>query len=170
MDELIGLDKLMNLNDDQKQTVKGWVESGLKLSDIQKKIGEELGVHLTYMEVRFLVDDLKVIPKDPPKPVAPVLPAKKGAEPEKAIVGADPLKAAAAARTGGVSVSIDQVTRPGSMVSGKVTFSDGNNAEWYLDQFGRLGLAPKVEGYRPSPQDLTTFQTELQKELQRAGF
>ncbi len=56
------------------------------------------------------------------------------------------------------------------MISGKVTFSDGNTAEWYLDQTGRLGIAPAVQGYRPSQEDVMAFQTELQNALAKLGF
>jgi hypothetical protein len=67
-------------------------------------------------------------------------------------------------------VTVDQIARPGALVSGKVTFSDGNSAEWYLDQMGRLGLSPQQQGYRPSQTDLMTFQTELQNQLAQMGF
>jgi len=56
------------------------------------------------------------------------------------------------------------------VVSGKVTFSDGNSADWYLDQMGRLGLVPGQQGYRPPQADLQTFQEQLQQELQSLGF
>jgi hypothetical protein len=55
-------------------------------------------------------------------------------------------------------------------VSGSVRFSDGNAAQWYLDQFGRLGLVPQQQGYKPSAVDLESFQIELQNELQRLGL
>jgi hypothetical protein len=71
---------------------------------------------------------------------------------------------------GKVNVKVDQIARPGAVVSGSVTFSDGNSAAWYLDQFGRLGLAPKKQGYKPPAGDLQEFQTELQNELAKLGF
>ena len=71
---------------------------------------------------------------------------------------------------GKVNVTVDQVTRPGALVSGKVTFSDGNSAAWSLDQYGRLGLAPKQQGYKPSAADLQAFQAKLQTELANMGF
>ncbi|MCI0353134.1 MAG: hypothetical protein L0Z53_27255, partial [Acidobacteriales bacterium] len=61
----------MNLDDAQKQQVMKWVEEGLKLSEIQNKIMSELGLRLTYMEVRFLLDDLKLKPKDKEPPAQP---------------------------------------------------------------------------------------------------
>jgi hypothetical protein len=56
------------------------------------------------------------------------------------------------------------------LVSGKVTFTDGQSAEWYLDQTGRLGLAPMAPGYRPPQADIAEFQRQLQEELARMGM
>jgi hypothetical protein len=56
------------------------------------------------------------------------------------------------------------------MVSGKAKFSDGKTAEWFLDQAGRLGLAPSEKGYKPPAADLQEFQIALQSELQKLGF
>jgi len=72
--------------------------------------------------------------------------------------------------TGGVSVSVDQLTKPGAMISGKVTFSDGQVADWYLDQTGRLGVVPKQAGYKPTAADVQDFQAALQQEIARLGF
>src|SRR5215207_3905441 len=55
----------MNLDDAQKKKVAGWIDEGMKLSEIQTRISSELGLNLTYIEVRLLVDDLKLTPKDP---------------------------------------------------------------------------------------------------------
>ena len=41
------------------------------LSDVQKKINTDFGMVLTYMDVRFLVDDLDLTLVDPEKPVPP---------------------------------------------------------------------------------------------------
>jgi len=167
----------MKLDDAQKKTVIGWIEQGLKLAEIQKKLSSEMGLNPTYMEVRFLVDDLKVLPKDPepPKKAEPV-PTAKAAGPvgEEDYAEEAPAPDAAAepapVGTGQVSVSLDQITRPGAMISGKVTFSDGNTAEWYLDQMGRLGVVPAVKGYKPTQEDVQAFQMELQRQLQKMGF
>ena len=147
----------MNLDDTQRQKVAAWIDEGLKLSDIQKRLEKDLGLKLTYLEVRFLVDDLKLKPKDPPPPVKPPV------KPEEAL-------APAATAPGKVSVTVDQLTRPGAMVSGKVKFSDGKSAEWVLDQAGRLGLVPSEKGYKPVPADVQEFQIALQQELQKLGM
>jgi hypothetical protein len=48
----------MTLTPEQKQTVSSWVAAGDNLSAIQKKLSEQFQLSLTYMDVRFLVDDL----------------------------------------------------------------------------------------------------------------
>ena len=159
----------MKLDEKQRQQVAAWIEEGLKLSDIQNRLEKEMGLRMTYLDVRFLVDDLKLQPKDPPEPapqktVAPE-PAPVEAESPEVALAEEPLP------TGGnVSVSVDQVARPGAMISGKVTFSDGKNAEWFLDQTGRLGVTAAEKGYKPSPADVQAFQMELQRQLQKLGY
>jgi len=150
----------MKLDEAQELKVKEWVGAGLQPAEIQKRLADECGLRLTYMEVRFLLDDLRVSLKDKEPAPAVALQGPAGG------IGGTPDEAGAS----GVKVSVDQVTRPGSVVSGKVTFSDGKSAEWYLDQMGRLGLAPQQAGYKPSQPDLLTFQEELQSQLSRLGF
>jgi hypothetical protein len=48
----------MTLTPEQKQTVASWVAAGDNLSTVQKKLSEQFQLSLTYMDVRFLVDDL----------------------------------------------------------------------------------------------------------------
>lgn len=163
----------MKLDDAQKQKVSAWIEEGLKLSEIQDKLNKEFGLGMTYMEVRFLIDDLGVKLKDKPQEKPPEIPAPKpapvtGKAPQPGSVPDDDAGGELVGRK--VGVTVDQVTRPGALVSGKVTFSDGKAADWYLDQMGRLGLAPKEQGYKPSQDDLMEFQTELQNELAKLGF
>jgi hypothetical protein len=67
-------------------------------------------------------------------------------------------------------VKVDEITRPGAMVSGSVTFSDGKKAGWYLDQTGRLGMVTEDPGYRPPQADVAQFQIALEQELVRMGM
>ena len=158
----------MNLDESQRAKVASWIADGAKLSDIQSRLASELGLKFTYMEVRFLVDDLKLTPKDPepPKVVEPP-PAAKPAAATAALPAPDASLPPAGAK---VSVSVDQITKPGALVSGKVVFSDGQHADWYLDQTGRLGVAPKQAGYKPTPADVQQFQAALEKEITRMGL
>lgn len=167
--------RTMNLDQTQQQKVAEWIGEGLQPAAIQKRLADELGIRLTYMEVRFLLDDLKLKPKDKEIAPAPSLPLAAGpSAPAPTSIGAVPAAEPAdldeERQDGGVSVSVDQVTRPGAVVSGRVTFTDGKSAAWYLDQHGRLGLAPDEKGYKPAQADLMTFQAELQNELAKLGF
>ncbi len=153
------------LTDEQKATVAGWINAGDGLADVQRKLQQELDVNMTYMETRFLVDDLNLQLQDQEKEA----PADLVADPD----GAEPAPAAAdpaLAGGGSVSVTIDQVTQPQALVSGKVTFSDGKKASWMLDQMGRLALDPETPGYRPSESDVMEFQKELQRVATSQGL
>lgn len=145
----------MTLTDAQKATVLQWIAEGAGPSDLQKRLKEEFQISLTYLETRLLADDLKAKFVEPEVPAEPETPAP---EPEKPVP------------TGKVSVTIDQITRPGTMISGRTTFSDGETAGWYLDQSGRLGLDPTTPGYRPSQQDVMDFQVELEKLARSQGL
>ena len=170
--------KTMNLDEAQRKRVAAWIAEGLKLSEIQNRLASELKIHLTYMDVRLLVDDLKLTPKDaePRRPTESVLtsavvPPSAGARaPANQAGAAAPKAAPIGGGAGGVSISVDELTRPGAVVSGKVTFSDGNTAAWQIDQLGQLGLIPSKTGYRPPASDMQSFQMALEDELSKLGF
>lgn len=161
----------MKLDETQQRHVEQWIRQGLKLSEIQSRLADEIGLRLTYMEVRLLVDDLKLTPVDPTPP-------KETAQPTQPAPGASEVpgiqdtdnKQLDKQPASNVGVTVDQIARPGALVSGKVTFSDGQVADWTLDQTGRLGLAPQQKGYRPSAMDVEQFQIGLQNELAKLGF
>jgi hypothetical protein len=171
----------------QQRKIAAWIAEGLSLADIQKRIASELGANLTYMEVRFMVDDLKLVPKDAARPkedklAALAAPTSKGAGQPGAdstpIAGspggsreAESAPASATDAAGrGVSVVVDTVARPGALVSGSVRFSDAQTGTWYMDQYGRLGVVPAKQGYKPSAADMTAFQQTLETELSRLGY
>ncbi|MCH2591498.1 MAG: hypothetical protein MKZ85_00615 [Pedosphaera sp.] len=178
---------IMQLDENQKKTVAGWVEEGLDLSAIQSRLESEMDVRMTYMDVRFLVGDLELTPKDEepepeeteseeeavptpadgPTPENP-FPAPENPMGEASPTAEDPL-ADDAGNGGEVSVTVSPVTQPGMMASGSVTFTDGIKCEWHVDQYGRPSLVPPSDGYRPPEADMAKFGQELQKEL-RGGF
>ena len=166
----------MTLTDSQKEQARQWLADGMKLSEFQKQVEKEFGLRLTYMETRFLVDDLKVLPKDsePPVKPEPVKPASAPAPaptgPDGSVPGPEGVADAAAPAGGSVDVTVDVVTRPGMVVSGRVTFSDGQVGTWYVDQYGRPGLVPDTKGYRPPNADLQQFQVALERELPKLGL
>jgi hypothetical protein len=156
----------VQLTDEQKQKVTAWIAEGLKLSDVQQRLADEFDLRVTYMEARFLVDDLKVTPAETAPPPPPPAPVSAEAPAPGSLLTADAPTPAA----GGVTVKVDEITRPGAVVSGSVTFSDGGSAQWTMDQMGRLGMATATEGYRPPPDDVPKFQAALDAELQKLGF
>lgn len=174
----------MNLDPAQKEAVATWINQGLKLSDIQTRLGTEFGLKLSYMEVRFLVADLQLVPTDPPPRVEAEKDLAKavGQPPAKAPTTPTPARSTPSPATpqapepppatspGRVTLAVDQLTRPGCLASGQVTFSDGQLGDWYFDQMGRLGVAPRQKGYRPSAQDVEEFQMALESQLARLGM
>ena len=167
----------MNLDEAQRTKVAEWITQGLKLAEIQNRLITELHITMTYMEVRMLVDDLKLMPKDP-EPVKPVETALSGSAVPPSAGGRSPVAGPGAAvpkpappagGPGKISLVVDQLTRPGAVVSGKVTFSDGNTAAWQIDQTGQLDLIPPMPGYRPPASDVPPFQMALEAELSKLG-
>ena len=122
----------MSLTPEQKSTVATWVAAGDNLSAVQKKLLEEFKITMTYMDVRFLVDDLELTLKDA-APKADASDVSKGAPAPTAApaVGADEEDLGEAvpptpAGNGNVTVTVDQVSlNPNALASGDVTFSDG---------------------------------------------
>ena len=123
-------------------------------------------------------------PRTASVPPAPAAPSSHPAGPagsaddEDEIPGTEDYPAADAAAlpepapegTSTLTLELDRIMRPGAMVSGNVTFSDGVTGKWALDQQGRLMLDTSVKGYKPTPPDIQAFQRELQTQLQRQGY
>ena len=154
---------MARLTPEQISKVSAWVAEGATLSQIQERLSTQLEVSMTYMDVRFLVDDLNLalVEKEEPKPEA----AAADAAPADAAVPAETSQGA-----GVVTVEVDTIAQPHAMVSGHVTFSDGEKADWYIDHQGRPGMAARTPGYRPTPQDITDFQVKLDAALRQAGY
>ncbi len=141
-----------SLTPEQKDALKNWAAEGATMSDLQRHLKDDFGHTLTYMDTRFLILDLGIELVEPAKPEE-----KKEEKP-------------APVPTGVVTATMDSLTLPGALVSGKVTFSDGETAIWMLDQNGRPGLDPDTPGYRPSPEDIQEFQKQLRELIQKSGL
>jgi hypothetical protein len=144
----------MKLTPEQETAVRGWVADKATMNDLQNRLRDELGIRLTFMDVRFLVLDLGLeLYTPPPEPVT---------EEEDLLLD-----------TGlpeDVQLSVDEIMLPGTMASGKVLFTDGVLAAWYVDQSGQLGVQAKEVGYTPPPQDVASFQAQLQDALRQLGM
>ena len=158
----------MELSDAQKAAVIKWIQEGRSLADVQCSLREDLGISMTYMDVRFLVDDLdiEVAKKEPEAPELSEVEAAEDAtaEPVEAELVDEGSNCA-------VTVDVDAIMRPGSLVSGTVVFSDDVSLGWQLSAAGQLGLIPGEDPeYRPSPKDLQSFQGQLEEVLRKKGF
>jgi len=140
------------LTPEQKEALHRWAGEGATISDLQRRLKDEFDVSISYMDARFVVLDLGL-----------TLQEKKKEEEKK------PEENAPVA-TGVVTVTMDHLALPGSMVSGKVVFSDGESGIWMLDQTGRPGLDPDTPGYRPSQEDVLEFQTQLRELIRKSGL
>lgn len=148
----------MELSDTQKATIAGWVHENKSVAEIQNLLRDELGLSMTYMDVRFLIEDLELTFEEPPQEEED----DKTEDGEAELVD-EPV--------GGVQVEVNPVTPPGALVAGTVNFSDGKQMQWQLSAAGQLGLVPGDDpDYRPSPEDVQEFQAQLQEVLQKQGY
>ena len=171
-----------------KQFVAAKVAEGLSLSKILDLLMEQK-VRITFMDLRLLASELESVDwSKTDKPEAKEIvaaPAAAPAEsdhealpPEEAFDEEAPLPAGEAPTAGekpeqagprGVTkVELHKIVKPGFLACGSVQFGSGASAEWFLDQYGRLGLEKAVG--KPDKKDVEEFQTELQRLFEKQGM
>lgn len=145
---------MAKFSQEQVTQMREWIKQVRSVSEFQSKLNEAFNLHLTYLETRFLMDDLdlQIVSETETKEEKPEASTDKEDTSDETIGGS-------------VQVSIDPVTRPGMVFNGSVTFSDGQKGSWGLDQLGRISLKPEQHGYRPSQEDVAAFQQSLQQQL-----
>lgn len=150
---------------EQLEMVRRWAAEGVDLNGIQKRLSADCGVHMTYMDVRFLLLDHGI---EIATTVAPV-PEKKAEEVPAASAPAAPEEQAPVAGQGGkLVVTLDELTLPGTLISGKVQFASGTRGGWQIDQLGRFAWND-LQG-QPTPEELQAFQVELTQLLSRGAM
>ena len=147
----------MTVTAEQLEMVRQWASLGVDLNGIQKNLASECGVHMTYMDVRFLLLDHGI---EIATAAAPVEEKKPEPAPE-------PESAPQPAADGKLVVTLDELTLPGTLISGKVAFASGTRGGWQIDQLGRFAWNA-LEG-QPTPEELQAFQMELTQILSRGG-
>lgn len=151
-----------------KRFMAGEIAKGTSLSDLQQLVNEKFNQKLTYMDIRIMASELDGIDWNAHDPKAQ---AKAKAE-EKAAAkeadGGDALEPDVEAEPGDgkTVVEVSKLVRPGTALSGTVKFASGSSAEWYVDQFGRLGLE-NLRGEKPTQADIEAFQKELERVFAR---
>ena len=155
-----------------KRFVAQKLHEGVKLTDIQNMLVDELGCKMTFLELRLLAAELEDVdwsqfdpqekkPQDDEKAAedtAGDIPAEEAADDMQE-------EGAAPQGDGKTVVELSRLTRPGAIAHGTVTFASGVTAEWLVDEMGRLGL-DKVSG-QPTENDIAEFQVELRKLFER---
>ncbi|MCH7225748.1 hypothetical protein [Haloferula sp. A504] len=148
------------LTEEQKQSLQQWAAEGASIADLQRRLKDEYSLTITYMDARFMVLDLGI----------EILEEKEEEESDGKPEDETLVDAVPEMSPGAVNVSIDSIAIPGAVVSGKVTFSDGETAVWMIDQMGRPGLDPDTPGYRPSQEDIESFQKQLSELMRKQGM
>ena len=160
-------------NEERKPIVKELLAKGLTLSQIQDYFHKEKNDPIKYMDLRLLLSempDAKLPEKELLKTVLPPAVPAAVASGTFAPNAAEPAAGLPEPGTGGkLSISVDQVPAPGSMLSGYARFSSGAKAHWFLDEMGRLGLEPELGSSKPTPPDMQEFGVELRRMLQQTG-
>lgn len=169
---------------ERNEFIMNCLNEGLSLNDVQNRLSEEMGIHMTYMELRMLTSELQVSweaqdrraeaarPKSKPAPEAQ-RPAAQQANPAEESMADENMNAAAeteepgeaADDTNGTVVEVSKVQRPGYSMSGTVKFGSGASGEWFVDGYGRLGFEKDELSSDPTEEDLKSFQPALYKAL-----
>lgn len=147
------------VNAEQLEMVRQWASQGIDLNGIQKNLVNECGVHLTYMDVRFLLLDHGIeIAHPQPEPVAAPAPdpePEAPATPEPTPAAADPMTGATAVRP---TMSLDDIQIPGTILSGKCEFPSGTKVSWQIDQMGQLACNQLSGTMTPEEQQAFVFE------------
>ena len=160
------------------------LNSGMSLSDVQHALSEELGIRMTYLDLRMLAATLPVEWEKQDKKVAKPAPVEETpqaeeAEEAEADEAEDEAETAeeeeeAEEEEGGddelpdTVLTLDETPMPGAALSGTVRFMSGISCGWFMDRMGRLGFnLPDDAKEQPTDDDVQAFQVELQKMMQK---
>lgn len=143
---------MSKISPEQLDMVRAWAAQGIDLNGIQKNLVSECNLHLTFMDVRFLLLDngieIATTPEPAPKEEPPAAPAE-----EAPVADGKPV------------VTLDELYLPGALVSGKVVFPSGTRCAWQIDRMGCFGWIEQTAS--PTPDELQAFQFELTQLLRK---
>jgi len=166
----------MDFTDEQISTLKESAENGAQLNELQSIIQDTFGKSITYMETRFLISDLGIeISSQTPETesAVPSTDFSVNSEPsinleEQGLHNEDTdLHNEEEILDSGVSISIDDSPEPGTLLSGTVIWSDGEKAQWLIDETGGLDMKTEDPNYQPSNSDIESFQTNLREMIDK---
>jgi hypothetical protein len=149
------------MDDKIKSFVAELLNQGVSLSDIQKRLHDEMNSKMTFLDLRLLASELEEVDWTKQKADIDAAKAEEKAKEEK--VKEEEEKKAEGDGGGKTVVELSKLKRPGAVANGSVKFASGIKADWVLDQMGRLGL--ENNDGEPNEEDIQQFQAELQKLL-----
>ncbi|MBR6372132.1 MAG: hypothetical protein IKS20_03025 [Victivallales bacterium] len=153
----------------------------MSLSDVQHALSEELGIRMTYLDLRMLAATLPVewekqdkkVAKPAPVEETPQAEEAEEAETDEAEDEAETEEAESEEEGGDdelpdTVLTLDDTPMPGAALSGTVRFMSGISCGWFMDRMGRLGFnLPDDAKEQPTDDDVQAFQVELQKMMQK---
>jgi hypothetical protein len=162
---------------DTKKIVATLLAEGLSLPEIQKKLSVEYSITMTFLDLRLMASELENVDwealnpkekKDGEQQAGTTdEPSEAGElselQEEPACLESETKENSDNPARSSTSVEISKLARPGALASGSVRFGSGANADWMLDQLGRLTLSNSSG--EPDETDIKEFQEELQKAI-----
>ena len=140
-----------------KKIIFDLLQEGKSLDEVQKTLNSEHNEKITFFELKMLAAELENFDWSAQEKEEEKVEEKSD---DKTAPQDKPEKT-------GTVVEVSKLTRPGIALSGSVKFASGANAEWVLDQQGRLAFE-KSDG-EPTKEDLQEFQEELRAQLGGGG-
>ena len=163
----------MQLEPAQLEAVKSWLAEGSNLSDVQKRLKEEFGVSMLYLDLRMLVLDIGASVKEAPKKTEPPKPADLPTGQPDDLSEADEADEDENEMPPGaprITVTLDRIMNPGALVSGEAVFPGNQKIHWILDRMGRLAMDQAPPGFKPSQDEVAAFQLSLRETLMKNGY
>lgn len=147
------------ISPEQLDAVRLWASQGVDLNGIQKNLVTECGIHLTYMEVRFLLLDHGIEIAQPqatpaPQPAPQAATQPPAPEPAPATAPA-PMQSPAPVRP---KMEFDDIQIPGTILSGKCEFPSGTKVGWQIDTMGQLNCTQLAGTMTPEEQQAFVFE------------
>ena len=171
----------MQLEPVQLEAVKAWLAEGASLSDVQKRLKENFGISMLYLDLRMLVLDIGASVKEAPKKTEPPKPAAAPDDADNDTDADDDLddlddtlpgdpKNPGAPNLPKIPVTLDRVMQPGALVSGEAVFPGNQKIHWLLDRAGRLAIDQAPPGFAPTQEEALAFQQSLRETLMKNGY
>lgn len=153
-------------NEQRDRFIAAKLNEGHSLSDVQKMLQSELGIVMTYLDLRLAAAEIESVDWEAQEPEPPANdPAEAVGEAVPSEPASEPAAEDKALGSGQTRVTVSKLVRPGAAMSGEVEFGSGARGEWYIDAYGRPGLSLAEGSAQPTQDDVVEFQEALRQKL-----